>query len=66
MNSHANPSEKSDVPFPKELIGSRAVIQVASGAGKTYAIRSILETTHGRQDVEFSLEADDHAVCAKR
>jgi ABC-type ATPase with predicted acetyltransferase domain len=66
MTAHANLTEKSDVPFPKELIGSRAVIQGASGAGKTYAIRRILETTHGRQDVEFSLEADDHAVCAER
>ena len=43
------------------------VIQgAASGAGKTYAIRRILETTHGRHDLEFSLEADDHAVCAER
>ena len=57
MNSHANPSEKSDVPFPKELIGSRAVIQGASGAGKTYAIRRILETTHGRmQHIVFDVE----------
>jgi hypothetical protein len=57
MSSHANPSGKSDVPFPKELIGSRAVIQGASGAGKTYAIRRILETAHGRmQHIVFDVE----------
>ena len=57
MTAHANLTEKSDVPFPKELIGSRAVIQGASGAGKTYAIRRILETTHGRmQHIVFDVE----------
>ena len=57
MTAHANLTEKSDVPFPKELIGSRAVIQGASGAGKTYAIRRILETTHGRmQHIGFDVE----------
>jgi hypothetical protein len=57
MTAHANITEKSDVPFPKELIGSRAVIQGASGAGKTYAIRRILETTHGRmQHIVFDVE----------
>ena len=57
MTAHANPIEKSDVAFPKELIGSRAVIQGASGAGKTYAIRRILETTHGRmQHIVFDVE----------
>jgi hypothetical protein len=36
---------------------SRAVIQGASGAGKTYAIRRILETTHGRmQHIVFDVE----------
>ena len=57
MTAHANLTEKSDVPFPKELIGSRAVIQGASGAGKTYAIRRILETTHRRmQHIVFDVE----------
>jgi hypothetical protein len=57
MTSHAKLTEKSDVPFPTELIGSRAVIQGASGAGKTYAIRRILETTHGRmQHIVFDVE----------
>jgi hypothetical protein len=57
MTVHANLTEKSDVPFPKEMIGSRAVIQGASGAGKTYAIRRILDTTHGRmQHIVFDVE----------
>jgi hypothetical protein len=57
MTASANHLEDSDVPFPKELIGSRAVIQGASGAGKTYAIRRILETMHGRmQHIVFDVE----------
>ncbi len=36
-----------DVPDPAALIGSRAVINAASGGGKTYALRRILEETHG-------------------
>ena len=57
MTAHARPPEKSDVPFPKELIGSSAVIQGASGAGKTYAIRRILEPTHGRMHhIVFDVE----------
>ena len=57
MTAHSNPASMLDVPFPKELIGSRAVIQGASGAGKTYAIRRILETTHGRmQHIVFDVE----------
>jgi hypothetical protein len=42
------PAPTIDVPFPEELIGSRVVIQGASGAGKAYAIRRILESTHAR------------------
>ncbi len=37
-----------DVAFPDELVGSRVVINAASGAGKTYVLRRILEETHGR------------------
>jgi hypothetical protein len=58
MNAHAKPTPTLDVPFPGELIGSRAIIQGASGAGKTYAIRRILETTHGRMQ-HFVLDVED-------
>jgi hypothetical protein len=58
MTVHSNPAPIADVPFPKELIGSRAVIQGASGAGKTYAIRRILETTHGRMQ-HIVLDVED-------
>src|ERR1700733_9460219 len=58
MTVHAKPTPTLDVPFPGELIGSRAIIQGASGAGKTYAIRRILETTHGRMQ-HFVLDVED-------
>ena len=53
MTAHANLTEKSDVPFSKELIGSRAVIQVASGAGKTYAIRPFLRPRTAARTLSF-------------
>ena len=57
MTIESNQDKFSDVPFPKELIGSRAIIQGASGAGKTYAIRRILEATHGQmQHIVFDVE----------
>ncbi len=63
MTARATPmtGPKPDIPYPDELIGSRVVIQGASGAGKTYAIRRILEETHGRMqhlvlDVEDELQ----------
>ena len=46
------------LPMPQELIGSRIIIQGASGAGKTYAIRKILETTHGQMQ-HFVLDVED-------
>src|SRR5580700_9652481 len=58
MTVHAKPTPTIDVPFPRELIGSRAIIQGASGAGKTYAIRRILESTHGRMQ-HFVLDVED-------
>ena len=58
MTAHTKPTPTIDVPFPRELIGSRAIIQGASGAGKTYAIRRILETTHGRMQ-HFVLDVED-------
>ena len=48
----------NDIPKPEELIGSRAIIQGASGAGKTYAIRKILEGTHGRMQ-HIVLDVED-------
>src|ERR1700676_4870451 len=54
----AKPTPTIDVPFPEELIGSRVVIQGASGAGKTYAIRRILESTHARMQ-HFVLDVED-------
>jgi hypothetical protein len=50
--------ELKGLPFPNEMIGSRAIIQGASGAGKTYAIRKILETTHGKMQ-HFILDVED-------
>ena len=52
------PTPRIDVPFPDELLGSRVVIQGASGAGKTYAIRRILELTHARMQ-HFVLDVED-------
>jgi hypothetical protein len=52
------PAPTIDVPFPEELIGSRVVIQGASGAGKPYAIRRILESTHARMQ-HFVLDVED-------
>lgn len=46
MNA-ARRGDDRDIAYPDELIGSRAIIQGASGAGKTFAIRRILEETHG-------------------
>jgi hypothetical protein len=43
MINPAKPTPTIDVPFPEELLGSRVVIQGASGAGKTYAIRRALD-----------------------
>jgi hypothetical protein len=54
----AKPAPTIDVPFPDELLGSRVVIQGASGAGKTYAIRRILELTHARMQ-HFVLDVED-------
>jgi DNA helicase HerA-like ATPase len=51
-------AELKGLPFPNEMIGSRAIIQGASGAGKTYAIRKILETTHGKMQ-HFILDVED-------
>ena len=55
-------SQTSDVinalPFAERLIGSRIIIQGASGAGKTYAIRKILETTHGQMQ-HLVLDVED-------
>lgn len=47
-----------DITHPLELIGSRVVIQGASGAGKTYALRRILEETHGRMQ-HLVLDVED-------
>lgn len=47
-----------DIACPDELIGSRVVIQGASGAGKTFAIRRILEETYGRMQ-HFVLDVED-------
>jgi DNA helicase HerA-like ATPase len=52
------PAPAIDVPFPEELLGSRVVIQGASGAGKTYAIRRILESRHARMQ-HFVLDVED-------
>lgn len=52
-----------DVANPDELIGSRAIIQGASGAGKTYAIRRILEETHGlMQHLVLDVEDEMHTL----
>src|SRR6516162_3264161 len=51
-------AELRGLPFPNEMIGSRAIIQGASGAGKTYVIRKILETTHGKMQ-HFILDVED-------
>jgi hypothetical protein len=51
MKQPARHTPTIEVPFPDELTGSRVVIQGASGAGKTYAIRRILEATHGRMQL---------------
>ncbi|KAB2918509.1 MAG: hypothetical protein F9K29_08050 [Hyphomicrobiaceae bacterium] len=48
----------SDVAHPEELIGSRGIIQGASGAGKSYALRRILEETHGRMQ-HLVLDVED-------
>ena len=58
MTVHAKSTPTIDVPFPDELIGSRAIIQGASGAGKTYAIRRILKSTHGRMQ-HLVLDVED-------
>src|SRR5688572_10180708 len=47
-----------DVALPDQLIGSRVIVQGASGAGKTYVIRRILEETHGRMQ-HFVLDVED-------
>lgn len=43
---------------PDDLVGSRVIVQAASGGGKTYVIRRILELTHGRMQ-HFVLDVED-------
>lgn len=53
----------ADIPHPEELIGSRAIIQAASGAGKTFVIRRVLEQTHGlMQHLVLDVEDEMHTL----
>jgi hypothetical protein len=55
-----------DIPHPDELIGSRAIIQGASGAGKTFVLRRILEETHGlMQHLVLDVEDEMHTLREK-
>jgi hypothetical protein len=58
-------AELKELPFPNEMIGSRAILQGASGAGKTYAIRKILETTHGKMQHLILDVEDELFTCAR-
>lgn len=43
------PNERGDIPVDLDrLVGSRMLLQAGSGGGKSYALRYILEQTHGR------------------
>jgi hypothetical protein len=47
-----------DIAHPEELIGSRAIINGASGAGKSYVLRRLLEQTHGHMQ-HLVLDVED-------
>jgi hypothetical protein len=47
-----------DIAHPEELIGSRAIINGASGAGKSHVLRRLLEQTHGHMQ-HLVLDVED-------